>query len=78
MLLLCREAEANGTVAEKIYDPSMEGNDPLIVKLVRILSLGDISFHDPDGYAQDNLDLNWKRLMAQPVVRTVGKARNGR
>jgi hypothetical protein len=69
VLLLCRIAEANGTVPEKIYDPSMEGNDPLIGKLVKILSLGGISFHDPDGCEED-LDVNWKRLrnMAQPVV----------
>jgi hypothetical protein len=69
VLLLCRIAEANGTVPEKIYDPSMEGNDPLIRKLVKILSLGGVSFHDPDGCEED-LNLNWKRLrnMAQPVV----------
>jgi hypothetical protein len=69
VLLVCRVAEENGTAPEKIYDPSTEGNDPLIRKLVKILSLGGVSFHDPDGYAED-LNLNWKRLrnMAQPVV----------
>jgi hypothetical protein len=47
----------------------MEGKDPLIRKLVKILSLGGVSFHDPDGYEED-LDLDWKRLrnMVQPVV----------
>jgi hypothetical protein len=69
VLSLCRNAEANGTVPEKIYNPSTEGNDPLIGKLVRVLSLGGVTFHDPDG-CEEELDLNWKRLrnMAQPVV----------
>jgi hypothetical protein len=69
VLSLCRNAEANGTVPDKIYNPSTEGNDPLIGKLVKVLSLGGVTFHDPDG-CEEELDLNWKRLrnMAQPVV----------
>jgi hypothetical protein len=69
VLLLCRIAEANGTVPEKIYDLSTEDTDPLIGRLLKVLSLGGISFHDPDG-CEEELDLNWKRLrnMAQPVV----------
>jgi hypothetical protein len=83
MLSLCHIAEANGIVAEKIYDPSIEGINPLIGKLVKILSLGGISFHDPDSHEED-LDLNWKRLrnMAQSVVdeqeqRDAGGKRSG-
>jgi hypothetical protein len=66
---LCRNAEANGTVPEKIYNPSTEGDDHLIGKLIKVLSLGGVTFHDLDGCEED-LDLNWKRLrnMAQPVV----------
>jgi hypothetical protein len=63
-------AEANLTILEKLYNLSTEGNDPLIGKLMQIfLSLGGVSFHDPERYKED-LDLNWKRIrnMAQPVV----------
>jgi hypothetical protein len=70
VLLLCRSAEENLTVPEKIYNPAMEGFDPLIGKYVKFLYPGDgVTFHNPDTYEED-LDLNWKRLrtMAYPVV----------
>jgi hypothetical protein len=47
---------------------SKDENNPLI-GVVKILTMGGLFFHDPDGYEED-LDLKWKRLcnMAQPVV----------
>jgi hypothetical protein len=43
---------------------------PLIGKLVKILALGRVLFHDPPDGSDEDLDLNWKRLcsMAYPVV----------
>jgi hypothetical protein len=56
-------------LSQEKYDCLKDVDNPLIGKLVKILALGGVSFHDPDSSDED-LDLNWKRLriMAYPVV----------
>jgi hypothetical protein len=61
VLTLCRGAEANFTYPKKLYDPSKEGYDPLVGKLVKYPTMGGVTFHDPDWH-KAVLDLSWKRL----------------
>jgi hypothetical protein len=51
--------------SQKIYDSSKDVDDPLIGKVVNILVLGGVLFHDPDS-SNAVLDLNWKRLRNMP------------